>query len=141
MGRLCFILLYVLTLAACGKDERTATAPHIPAPTTAPTAKEPTPPKATPVKAEELLGSPQIHTQPQPPTPVIGFDFIAEARRCLADGDTRGYQTAIDRYNSVLKHEDSPFTVVRLTANTITYLTSDGKELTVNGWTDAMPGG
>ncbi|MCB9893231.1 MAG: hypothetical protein H6839_02130 [Planctomycetes bacterium] len=136
------VVMMLVALAGCGADEPAPVAEPSPAPAEKPQAD--TVPTTTPRK-DNVVDAPVVPkpiVKPEMPAKDPGkIDYVAEARRCLTNGDQQGYQAAIDAYNKILKRDGSPFTIVRLDQNTITYLTADGSELKVNGWHDAMPGG
>ncbi|MCB9933753.1 MAG: hypothetical protein H6841_10075 [Planctomycetes bacterium] len=136
---LVMLLACVLAVSACGGDEPVPPQPAAPeaarqpAPATdAAPATEPAPEPA-PKQPAPLLPQPQ----PEKPDPAQ-IDYIAEARRCLAGGDTEGYRAALKGYNEVLARGGGGLTVTAVTATSVTYRTADGQEYTTTGWHDAL---
>jgi ABC-type transport system substrate-binding protein len=129
------LMVIVLALTACGGEEpKLQTQPPSPPPGAIEPEQQPEPETA---KAAKLLDQPKETLTPEKPVSAR-VDHIAEARRCLADGDTEGYQTALKSYNEILKRDGGGLTVVAVTATSVTWRTEDGNEYTTNLWHDAL---
>lgn len=129
------LMVIVLALSACGGEEPKLQ-PQQPSPP--PAAAEPKQePEPDSTEAAKLLDQPKVTLKPEKPVSAR-VDHIAEARRCLAAGDTDGYKTALKSYNEVLQRDGGGLTVVAVTATSVTWRTEDGQEYTTNLWHDAL---
>lgn len=144
-------IFLVLTLAACGSGyvpsngankHTTQPAPAEPVTLTTPQLEQPEPePEVESIQSDEWPDP----TRPRPTVvdlPPLGpVDPITELRKLLQAGDPEKFEARKAEINDRLDAEGSPFIIVAVTEQTVTYRTRDGKEFTTTMWTDALPPG